>query len=61
MPPASVTTVGDPVVVSEYFASGTLKITTPLPPAPESETAPPAPPPVCCFCFGVDFFVIYCV
>ena len=43
-----VVTVGDPLVVLEYFAVGTLKITTPLPPVLCGKLAyfPPAPPPV---------------
>ena len=43
--------VGDPVVVPEYLAVGTDRITTPDPPFPEARpvplpVTPPEPPPV---------------
>jgi hypothetical protein len=35
-----VVTVGEPVVVEEYLAVGTLNITTPFPPAPDVPQLP---------------------
>ena len=37
--------MGEPLVVPEYSAVGTLKITTPVPPFPPARAGLPEPPP----------------